>query len=56
MYLLTVLLQYSTVLLYMLCSKQIHEEDHGHKMGHEDGTRTTGTTRELIHGHFKAAH
>ena len=41
--------QYSTVLLYM-SSKQIHEEDHGHKMGHAP----RALHGELIYGHLKA--
>ena len=37
--------------VWYMCSKQIHEEDHGHKMGHEP----RALHGELIHGHLKAA-
>jgi len=45
-------LQYSTVLSYM-CSEQEHKAEQPRA---QEGTRTTGTVRELIHGHLKAAH
>ena len=50
-------LQYCTsyrfIVHVQMCSKQKHKADHARA---QEGTRTTGNMRSLIHGHLKAAH